>query len=125
MTYLYMQQHWWVLKTVILTEEKPENNHTYSIIPFIYNIYTTLDRKCKLNYNNRRQISGYLGKKKIAKGHKESFGSDEHVHYLDYGDDFTVYACQNLTNCTPFLYVNYTSKKLLKIKLKNLKMKKT
>ena len=37
----------------------------------------------------------------FAQGHKETFGSDKHVDYLDLGDGFIgVYMCQHLSNCT-------------------------
>lgn len=35
-------------------------------------------------------------------GHKITFGDEEQVHYLDYGNYFTrVYTCQNVLNCIP------------------------
>lgn len=43
---------------------------------------------------------------KITKGHKETFGGDACVDYLDCGGDFTgVYVCENLANC--LFYVQF------------------
>lgn len=52
-----------------------------------------------------------------CKGHEETFGGDDYVHYPDYGDSFTgVYVCQHYKNIhfkyVYFIYVNYTSVKL-------------
>lgn len=36
----------------------------------------------------------------MTKGHKEMFGADGYVHYVDDDGGFTgVYICQNLSNC--------------------------
>ena len=58
----------------------------------------------------------------IAKGHEETLGIDECVHYLDCGVCF--YGCIHMSklkmytlNICSLLYVNYTSVKLLKILL--------
>ena len=38
---------------------------------------------------------------RITKWQEETFGSDRHVHFLDYDDGFmTVNICQNLSRCT-------------------------
>ena len=59
-------------------------------------------------YSDLKQVSGCLGTEvggresgkdyKVAGG---NFGSDRHVHFLDYDDGFmTVNICQNLSRCT-------------------------
>lgn len=35
----------------------------------------------------------------ITKDHEETFGNDEQAHYLDCGDGFVVYICQNSSVC--------------------------
>ena len=61
-------------------------------MPFVYD-----STKCKLLYNDRKQISGYGGGgtglrsgqegvgSMITKGHKENLGGDEYVRYINYG----------------------------------------
>lgn len=37
-----------------------------------------------------------LGRGGITKGHRETFGGDKYIHYLDCGDGFKgAYICQN------------------------------
>lgn len=44
---------------------------------------------------------GRVGEEQITKGHKETFGDDGYVHYLDGGDGFmNVHRCRNSPNCT-------------------------
>lgn len=63
------------------------------------------------NVSDLKQVSGCLGTEvgggergregRITKWQEETFGSDGHVHFLDYGDGFmTVNICQNLSRCT-------------------------
>ena len=69
-------------------------------------------RKCKQIQSDRKHISDYLGKgakgwdrdgvsvegpiRKHMKEHKETFGGDRYIYYLDYGDGFMgVYTSKN------------------------------
>lgn len=52
----------------------------------------------------RRFPWGRGGQGKITKGHKDIFGGDGYVHYLDCDDSCTgVYIYQNLSNCTFYI----------------------
>lgn len=79
----------------------------------------------KLIYNDRRQISGYLGmtgraelEKGIKKGHEETFWDVGCIHYLDCGVGFNVHMSKpvKLYTCNIYspLCVNYPSVKLFK-----------
>lgn len=67
------------------SERSQTKNSTFYMIPFILNY-----RKCKLTYNNRKQISGCLemGNSRTGRwNYKEAhgnFGGDGYVHHFDY-----------------------------------------
>ena len=45
---------------------------------------------------------------KITNGHKETFGPDGYVHYLNCSDGLTgLYICQNLSNCVLYICAEY------------------
>lgn len=47
-----------------------------------------------------RVWEGRVREEWITKGHKETFGDEGYVHYLDGGDGFmNEYICQNSPNC--------------------------
>ena len=71
------------LKIMIVTERSQTRKSAFYMIPFVLN-----SRKCKLTYNNRKQISVCLGMDKglergITSRQKVTFEGDRYVHYLD------------------------------------------
>lgn len=60
----------------------------------------------KLNYRDRKQISGcyglwwYLGRRLITKGHKRTRWDDRNVLYLNWDSYIIVHICQNSTHYT-------------------------
>lgn len=71
----------------IIMSKRTQKKNTYCFIPFIQN-----PRKCKLIYSARKQISSCLEGLRGLQRHKETFGCDQHVHYLD------VYMCMCVTS---------------------------
>lgn len=81
---------WINLKVITLSKRKPPKSK------LLYDelLYIKIYRKCKLIYDDRRQISGCLGMRrqrerqgKITKGHNKTSGSDGYIHYLDCDDN--------------------------------------
>lgn len=84
----------------MLTERSQRKKYDF-MVPFIQN-----PRKCRLADNDKNQISsclGTVGEREVWITNRlfgEIFGDDRYVHYVDCGNSFTVYKCQNSYNCT-------------------------
>lgn len=104
--YIYTREYYTaIIKNQLLTHATAAQPKC--TIPFIQN-----SRKCKLIYSNRKSISGWkmvgVGEEcaerqegGITNGHKETFGPDRYIHYLNCSDGLIgFYICQNLSDCT-------------------------
>lgn len=71
------------LRITMVSERKQTKNGAFYMIPLILN-----SRKCKLIYNNRKQISASVSvleglRVELQIVSKETFRGDGYVHYLD------------------------------------------